>query len=263
MPPGINPMQAMKHPQGLGPEQAAWRLGRRDDARTLRRGSRERHPVQAGSQAQPKVVSAVYLLDLRKAKDSLSKTDPVIGQLDHITMGIPGILTKKPDAQITFEPLITRPATRSPWTSRSSSSCPTPKKILADFKSEDKPLTLAARITGKSRAPSPTATRPSPRRRRKARPPTARSQPLAESTGTAEIIVVADCDMLSDRFWVQEQRFGNSSWATRSGRQRRLRDPAADNLGGSSDLISLQRPGQVPAALDRVERIQATPRTTS
>jgi ABC-type uncharacterized transport system involved in gliding motility auxiliary subunit len=63
--------------------------------------------------------------------------------------------------------------------------------------------------------------------------------------------------MLSDRFWVQEQRFGQLSlgyqkWADNGD----FVIQSLDNLGGSSDLASLRARAKFARPFDRVEHIQ-------
>ncbi len=81
---------------------------------------------------------------------------------------------------------------------------------------------------------------------------------LAESKGDINVIVVADCDMLSDRFWISEDRlFGQIPMG-----YRKISDNgdfvigALDQLSGPSDLISLRARGSAARPFELVNKIR-------
>jgi ABC-type uncharacterized transport system involved in gliding motility auxiliary subunit len=137
---------------------------------------------------------------------------------------------------------------------------PQPKELLTQFQSGDKPLTVAARITGRIKTAFPGGD--------PARPAPAEGQPapadsaLKESAQDANIVVVADCDMLADRFWVQEARIQNillgySKFADNGD----FVISTVDNLSGSNELISLRARNKSSRPFDRVEKIQRAAET--
>ncbi len=69
-----------------------------------------------------------------------------------------------------------------------------------------------------------------------------RSRPehLAESTGEANVILVADTDMLADPLWVRTQNVFGQRFAVAWANNGDFVANALDNLGGSSDLISIR-----------------------
>jgi ABC-type uncharacterized transport system involved in gliding motility auxiliary subunit len=79
----------------------------------------------------------------------------------------------------------------------------------------------------------------------------------ADSAEDVNIIVVADADMLHDRFWIGEDRMGPILMG-----YRKVADNgdfvlgAVDNLTGSSDLISVRARGQFSRPFTRVEEIK-------
>jgi len=129
---------------------------------------------------------------------------------------------------------------------------PDPKKMLADFVPGNEKLTLAARITGKVKTAFPGGDPAMP-----AESPAPAAAAIAESTEPVNIIVVADCDMLHDRFWVQENRIGNLllgySKVTDNGD---FVIGALDNLSGSSDLISVRARTSASRPFDRVDALR-------
>lgn len=106
-------------------------------------------------------------------------------------------------------------------------------------------------------APAPTPA-PTPASTPSAAPAAQPSNHLAASTSPINVIVVADCDMLSDRYWVQEERlFGQISLG-----YRKLADngdfviAALDNLSGSSDLIAVRARGRFSRPFEKVEDLR-------
>jgi ABC-type uncharacterized transport system involved in gliding motility auxiliary subunit len=256
VPPGINPMQAMQIPKGsdLPKLFAAWGVEMTPERFAADQDSAIK--VGIGGERRQEAVNAVYYLDLKKSNKCLSSSDPVTGVLDHVTMGIAGILNKKPDATITFEPLIQTSEHAEPMDTKFVQFMPDPRKLLADFQSKDHPLTLAARISGKLKSAFPNGdpTKPAEPKEGEAKPDAAKH--LAE-VDKSEIIIVADCDMLTDRFWGQDVRLGGVSLGF-----QKFADNgdfvvmSLDNLSGTSDLSSLRARTKAARPFDRVEAIQ-------
>lgn len=258
VPPGIPPMQAMQIPKAsdLPKLFAAWGVEMTPERFAADDGSAIKVGTGAtGNQA----VDAVYYLDLKKSANTLTKTDPITGQLEHVTMGIAGILNKKPDATCTFEPLIQTTSNAEPMDVKSVQFVPDPKQLLSEFKSGDHPLTLAARITGKVKSAFPDGdpTKKDPPKDESKKDEKPADAPHLTETDKASIIIVADCDMLSDRFWAQEMRLGQMTLGF-----QKFADngdfvvSAVDSLGGSSELSSLRARGKASRPFDRVEAIQ-------
>ena len=130
-----------------------------------------------------------------------------------------------------------------------------PRDLLDDYVSQDHPYTVIARVSGEVRTAFPDG--------RPVREPSgdeddgdeadAGTEPMAEHRSTssedAQIIVVADADMLADRFWVVVQEFLGSRIAIPSAANGTLVINALDNLTGSSDLISVRNRGHVHPAV--------------
>ena len=76
---------------------------------------------------------------------------------------------------------------------------PHPAKILADFKPDGKPRVIAARIRGVLKS---AFTGPPPLAKGQKRPANFPAY-KAETSGPANLVVVADSDLLADRFWVR------------------------------------------------------------
>lgn len=251
VPPGIDPMQAMQIPKASSLPKLfeAWGIEMIAERWAADRDAAIRLQGQGG---EP--VDYLQFLGLSADRKNFTTSDIVTGHLQKVIMDIPGVLQKRPEATIAFEPLIQTGPRAQATDVKLVQFMPDPKSILTQFQPGDKPLTLAARVRGKVKTAFPAGD--------PAAPPPAEGQPpapagLTESTGEADIIVVADCDMLADRFWIQEQRLGNillgySKFADNGD----FVIGAMDNLAGSKDLLALRARGKFARPFARVEQIQ-------
>ena len=79
---------------------------------------------------------------------------------------------------------------------------------------------------------------------------------VSESVEDARIIVVADADMLADRFWVVVEEFLGSRIALPNAANGTLVVNALDNLSGSGDLISVRNRGTFTRPFTRVVALE-------
>ncbi len=139
--------------------------------------------------------------------------------------------------------------------------------LLAEFKPDDKRYLLAAHVTGtaESAFPDGPPKPPEPAKPEAKEGETAPSSPeaapaaewLKQSAKPINVVVVADTDMLDDRFWLQKQEFFG----------QRVLVPTADNgdfvanaievLAGGDDLVGLRSRGTSARPFEVVERIQS------
>ncbi|MFN0132131.1 MAG: GldG family protein [Phycisphaerales bacterium] len=253
LPPGVNPMQAMGMPRNSDLKKLfdAWGIALTPERVVGDRKNAIR--VQIGNQNRPETVDFLAWLGLDK--DELDRDDAVTGQLQTVNVPTAGILTRRADATATWTPLIQTSTESMAIDVKEIQLVPDPKKLLAEFKSSDQRQVVAARLAGKVKTAFPEGDPATPAPAEgEAKPPSAH---VAEATEPINVIVVADCDMLADRFWVQEERLGQIVLG-----YRKLADngdfviQALDNLSGSSDLISVRARGRYSRPFDRVQKIQ-------
>ena len=79
---------------------------------------------------------------------------------------------------------------------------------------------------------------------------------LAESAEPANVIVVADVDVLSDRMWVQTQSFFGQQVANAFADNGAFAINALDNLSGSDDLIDVRSRATSARPFTRVEELR-------
>ncbi len=150
-------------------------------------------------------VSGDYLpwLVASKAAGSLNLEDPVTGPLDLIRMISAGELHSMPGATTTMTPLIHTSPNSMLFDEKLIVTQPFFNDLLDQFKASGQVYTLAARVTGpvKTAFPNgPPPPDPNAPPDQNPQPPTPPAEPLTESQGPINVVVVADVDMLVNRF---------------------------------------------------------------
>lgn len=209
--------------------------------------------VQSGADRNAEPVSFPAWMDLDA--ENLSSSDPVTARLKRVIVASAGALEVRADGPVKATPLLTTTARAGLIDAVNLRFMPDPKRVLADFSPGDKPLTLGVRLTGKAPTAFP--------RGRPARSPEAPPAPEPETgealkEGEITAIVIADVDLLADRFWTQEQRlFGAVSLGyVRVADNGDLVINAIDHLAGSSDLMSIRARATFSRPFTRVLEIQ-------
>ena len=196
----------------------------------------------------------VYLLQL--GEEDVNAEDPVTSLLTNLQVAAAGSLRPMAEATTTFTPLIQTTEEATLLDTGKLSFQPDYEGLLADYTPGFESLTLAARVTGPvstafPAGPPPPAV-PDPNGEE---PPPAPGPGLTE--GDLQVVVVADVDMLTDRWWVQEQRI-SQTMALRSiiSENATLAVNAVENLSVGEELISIRARGQYSRPFDRVEDLR-------
>lgn len=251
-PPGINPMQAMSLPRNSGLPRLfdAWGFEMLEGRVAADRNAAIR--VTVGSQSRPEQVD--YIAWLAMGRDNVNTDDAVTGQLRQVNMATAGVLRARSGATTRFEPMIQTTTESMLLPVESVQLTADPKRLLSEFQSGGERLTVAARITGHVKSAFPDG---NPYGGDPEQPEPALPVHLAESAEPINVVVVADADMLHDRFWIEPQMMGPILLG-----YRKLAENGdfvlslVDNLTGSSDLISVRARGQFARPFERVERIK-------
>lgn len=190
-----------------------------------------------------------YIPWLRLGTNNLNRQDFVTNELDSVNMGTAGILEKTEGVATEFTPLITTGKRSMPYERDAVMFVRDPAGLLENFKPGDKELVLAARIRGPVKTAFP-----------KGRPKKKEDEPadpnfVVESSGPVNLVVVADTDVLANRFWVQFRNFLGMNLPSTIADNADFVINALDNLGGNDDLISLRSRGRYARPFDRVAQI--------
>jgi ABC-type uncharacterized transport system involved in gliding motility auxiliary subunit len=220
--------------------------------------------VNAGTGAR--VIPVDYVAWLTLKKDNFNPDDLATADLSQITMATAGIIEPAKDAKTTFTPLIQTSTDSEAIPVEKVQGTPDVQALLRDFKSDGKKLTLAARVTG----PADTAFPDGPPKEAKPEDKDKKDAPAAEkkpddkplppqlksAANGITVMVVADTDILEDRFWVQVQDFFGQSVQVPLANNGDFVTNAVDMLAGGNDLISLRSRGTSARPFELVDSIQ-------
>ena len=210
--------------------------------------------------------------------NGLDQEDVITSGLETVNIGTAGRFTASDDGGARFEPLVMSseraalvPAVRFQFLSD-------PGELLNDFRPSGERYVLAARLSG----PLESAFPDGPPRTdsadddedgaaaddAEAPETTADAEPTEDeaagaakaahiaSTEEANVVLVGDVDVLSDRLWVQSQSFLGQQILTAFASNGDFVVNALDNLSGSSDLIGLRSRATFSRPFTRVEALR-------
>ena len=263
---GMPPSGSTNPTSDLEPLFAKW--GIKMDAGSVVADRRLARRVNAGTGTR--LQAADYLPWLAVGADNVNHADPVTADVQRLNLASAGILEPTDGAKTTFEPLVSssNQAMHLPVSKVNTMGTPDILGILRSFKTEGKPLTIAARVSGPAETaypngPPQAAAEATPAQSTPIQSTAAAADPKAEAPkppivkdGTINVIVVADSDMLDDRFWVQTQQFFGQKVAIPSANNADFVVNALDNLTGSNALIGLRSRGISDRPFTLVRAIQ-------
>jgi ABC-type uncharacterized transport system involved in gliding motility auxiliary subunit len=171
----------------------------------------------------------IAILGLNRA--SMNPKDVTVSALDSINVMTAGALSKKEGATIDFEPLIQSSTNAALLPTAKLMFLPDSDSLLDGFKPTGQRYTIAARIHGKVKSAFPNG---------KPGAEGAAGAHLTESKEDANIILVADTDILSDPLWVRTQNVFGQRFSVAWANNGDFISNAVDNLAGSADLISVR-----------------------
>ena len=214
-----------------------------------------------------RVVTFDYPVWMNVIPDTFDHGDIVTGNLGNLGFATPGHLDSAEGAATTLTPLVsTTPRAARFTTSQVAAVTTDPRDLLDEYTPAGHAYTLAARVSGKVRTAFPEG-RPLPDPAEEAGEEGSgqaeaageggagedpKAGHLSESAEDAQIILVADADMLADRFWVVVEEFLGSRIAVPSAANGSFVINALDNLAGSGDLISVRNRGTFTRPFTRV-----------
>ena len=254
-----NPMVMPKTDSNLEPLFAAWGIRMAPDKVVGDPDAAVR--VNFSSERGPQEVDYLPWLQLRQ--DRLNKDDFITNHLSGINVGSAGYLEATKDAKTKLTPLLRSGAGSGLIDRDSIVIVRDPNGLRENFKPGNGPYVLAARVSGPANSAFPNgapaagskgadgSASPEP-----AAPTATAAQHLASARNGINVIVVADTDILTDRFWVRMERFLGSQMPNPFANNADFLVNAVDNLGGNDDLISLRSRGEYSRPFEVVEQIK-------
>ncbi len=180
--------------------------------------------------------------------EELDADDVITADLSSVNLAVAGRLSETGETEgLSITPLAVSSSKAMLMPAGRFQFLPDPASLLEGFEPTGEIYTLAARIEGKIASAFPGG------------PPEGvetEGTHLAESAEAANLIVVADADLLADRMWVQAQNFFGQRIFSPFANNGALVVNALDNLTGSNALISVRSRGQFSRPFDRVDEIR-------
>jgi ABC-type uncharacterized transport system involved in gliding motility auxiliary subunit len=242
-----NPMAGMMadHSSDLEPLLKAWGV---DYDRTKVIGDLDLGlDVRTSAQSPP--VRHIGILGL--SHDNMDHKDVLTASLDKINLATAGWVAARPGAKTTFEPLLLSSTGAAPIPAQRFNALTDPATLRDGFKPTGIRYALAARITGPVDSAFPQG--PPPDQKAPAGPPAAH---LTKSAQPANIVIIADTDMLMDYMWVQMHEVFGQRVAQAFANNGDLVANVLDNLSGSSALISVRGRATFSRPFERVEALR-------
>jgi ABC-type uncharacterized transport system involved in gliding motility auxiliary subunit len=194
-------------------------------------------------------VQSVDFIAWYNIRNGINKDDPATADLTQVTVASAGMVSKKDGAEISFTPLLASSPQSGMLPVEKVKNFPEPAKILASFKPEGGPRVIAARVRGmlKSAFTGPAG-------------PAQAGGTLpafkAQTDEPANMVVVADTDILADRYWVRIADFFGQQQATPFSDNGAFVSNIIGTLAGGDALIGLRSRGASLRPFARVEAMQ-------
>jgi ABC-type uncharacterized transport system involved in gliding motility auxiliary subunit len=203
--------------------------------------------VRSSMQAPP--TRHIGILGLRR--EDMDPKDVVTASLDVINVATAGFLSAAPGAKTSFEPLLRSSTDAAPIPAERFKALTDPANLRDGFKPTGTRYALAARLTGPLNSAYPQGAPPD--QKPAAGPPIAH---LSKSAMPANIVIIADTDMLTDYMWVQTREVLGQRVAQAFANNGDFVDNILDNLSGSTALISIRGRGTFARPFERVEALK-------
>ena len=226
----------------------------------------------------PRPVRHLGLLGI--TEQAMDSGDVIIDGLYNINLGSAGHFSVAEESTVELQPLLTSSANAALMPAIQMQMLSDPEALLDGFVPSGETYILAARLTGSLQSAFPDGrpvaevpdteagladagsddTGPATSTDAATESPQAEAIEPGEdhlaSTDSANVILVGDVDILSDRLWVQQQNFLGQRLATAFANNGDFLINALDNLSGSADLIGIRARGTYARPFTRVQALR-------
>lgn len=225
--------------------------------------------VQFGGARGGQVTDYVVWIGLEKGM--MDQRDPLSGGVERLNLASAGFLAPADKATTRFTPILSTSAQAMEIGVDKVGPMPDAVGLLRAYKPGGKPLVLAARVTGDAKSAFPEApkpaevpkaddgkketgkTEPAKTEPAKADEP---ARPAHRATGSINVLIVADTDLLQDQFWVDVREFLGQQVAIPNASNAAFVVGALENLSGSDALLSLRGRGVTDRPFEKVAAIR-------
>lgn len=219
---------------------------------------------------------------LGMAEESFTADDVITANLRSVNFATAGAVKKLADASTDMEVLVKSSTNAMLMGADKFAFLFDPSSLYKDFKPTGEEYALAARVTGSVKTAFPEG-RPVEKKpenkegdktvEKKAKAaeeeeeeesaaekteakPKALLPHVAQSEQSINVIIVADTDVLTDRLWVQKNRFFGQEIVQPFANNGDLLINMVDNLLGNADLISIRSRGQFSRPFEKVNELE-------
>jgi ABC-type uncharacterized transport system involved in gliding motility auxiliary subunit len=212
--------------------------------------------LQISTGASPRPVRHFGYLGL--TPEQISTDDVVTGSLSSINLATAGQFQVAENSTVTLEPMFTSSTSAQMMPASRFSFLPDPSALQDGFAPTGTAYVIAARVSGDlksafpSGAPDLSVSSGIPGEDES----TPDSNHIAESSSGANLIIVADVDMLGDQMWVQVQNFFGQRMANAFASNGAFVVNALESLAGSADLIGVRSRETYTRPFTRVEELR-------
>ncbi|WP_455367059.1 Gldg family protein [Kaarinaea lacus] len=196
-----------------------------------------------------------YPIWMKIPEEQMNASDIITSQLGTVNVASPGKISVTPTDNVTVTPLFTTTDKSTEVDKARLGFMADPQELLRNYRPSGEEAILAARITGKVKSAFPDGAPTTASDENKDESMKFTEQ-LKESKGDINVIVIADTDILEDRFWVRIQDMFGSRISVPIAANGSLVINALDNLMGSNDLISVRNRGHFSRPFTKVDEIR-------
>jgi ABC-type uncharacterized transport system involved in gliding motility auxiliary subunit len=186
--------------------------------------------------------------------EAMSQADPITSGLSSVNLGVPGYFEPAEGATAKLTPLLSSSVESEAMPVDRFQFLPDPEELLNGFTPGGKAYVLAARLEGPLKSAFPDGA-PAGAEREAAIDAALASAHLT-STDNANLVLVADVDILSDRLWVSAQSFLGQRIYNAIASNGDFVVNALDNLSGSAALIGLRSRATFTRPFTTVEELR-------
>jgi gliding motility-associatede transport system auxiliary component len=190
---------------------------------------------------------------LSPRNEAFNSKNVVTAGLEQMLLPLAGGLTKAKESPYEFEPLIK--SGKNAGLIDAFKATLGPDAIQRAFAPAKEPLYLAVRVVGKFKTAFPEGP-PVDKEAKKGSAKTGPRNQLMKAGDTRNVIVVADADLLADRFYVQQGQFFGTVISRVFNDNLNFLSNACETLTGSKDLIALRTRGRFERPFEVVLALQ-------
>jgi ABC-type uncharacterized transport system involved in gliding motility auxiliary subunit len=235
----------------LGPLLPAWGI----EFATENVVADDRYALSVGGGPTGRVIRHIGLLGLDE--QAMNGEDIITSGLGSINVGTTGHFTVAEDSSATIEPLLISSTSAGTMPTIQFQFLSDPEALQDGFTASGETYVLAARIEGSLTTAFPNGPPAADASTDDgAVPAPANTSNHLSSTDDANVILVGDVDMLSDRMWVQTQNFFGQQLTTAFANNGDFVINALDNLSGSAALIGIRARASFSRPFTRVDNLR-------